>query len=261
MRVYFLPAILAACAMAQPPTYPPPIMQLVRKPGAIAAPLRQYAGSGAAVNVIGMAAITGLSETWLMELHESFASIEDLDKGLSALAQARPAGDPSDPMQDDVLAPSRTMIAAYRADWSYRPDQAIRMFSKARYFFISIYRIRPGMDAEFGDMVRLRRAAFESQNLDRPNLAYQVISGAPGGTVLFVAPMISLRKMDDGVASMPLYAEGFALGRGKEGGKNPAESEVSREHLIFRIDPRLSYVSDAFASPDADFWRGRNRNE
>jgi hypothetical protein len=32
---------------------------------------------------------------------------------------------------------------------------------------------------------------------------------------------------------------------------------MSREHLLFRVEPRISYVSREFADVDPDFWRGK----
>jgi len=150
--------MLGSAAVAQSLTEPPPIMQLVRKPGTGGASLKAYANAGAAINVIGMASVTGLPETWLVESHYSFASVEDLDQRMAALAPVRAYSDAADPLQDDVLAPSRTILALFRPNWSYRPDQAIRMFPRARYFQISLFRIRPGTEAEFGELIRLRRA-------------------------------------------------------------------------------------------------------
>jgi hypothetical protein len=31
--------------------------------------------------------------------------------------------------------------------------------------------------------------------------------------------------------------------------------ELNREHLLFRVEPRISYVSDDFAEADPEFWR------
>jgi len=36
-----------------------------------------------------------------------------------------------------------------------------------------------------------------------------------------------------------------------------AEIDIGREHLLFRVDPRLSYVSDDFAAIDQAFWRAK----
>src|SRR5260370_13994030 len=178
MRILLLAGILSSAAVAQSLTDVPPILQLVRNPGTGGALMRDYANARAALNVIGLAAVTGPPETWLVEAHTSFASVEDLDQRINALTPVRATTGASEPLQDDVLAPSRTMLAQYRANWSYRPAQAIRMFPKARYFQISLFRIRPGTEAEFGELIRLRRATADAGNLDHPNLSYQGIPGA-----------------------------------------------------------------------------------
>jgi hypothetical protein len=257
MRILLLAGILCSAAVAQSLTDPPPLVQLVRKPGTGGASLKAYANAGVAINVIGMASVTGLPETWLVEAHYSFASVEDLDQRMATLAPVRALSDSADPLQDDVLAPSRTMLAEYRPNWSYRPDQAIRMFPRARYFQISLFRIRPGTEAEFGELIRLRRATADVVNLDRPDMAYQVISGAPAGTFVFLSPVISLRTFDDGVNPVPVFAEGLADAKAKDGSKIATNTEISREHLLFRVEPRISYVSSEFADVDPDFWRGK----
>src|SRR5690349_24507743 len=134
MRPILLVCLTACCAAAQT-AEPPPIIQIVRKVGSSTVPQRHYGNAGAAVNVLGMTSITGLPETWLVEAHDSFGSIELLDKGLTAVAPKLTA-DPADPLQDDVLAPARALVALYRHHLSYRPDQANRMFPRAHYFHV-----------------------------------------------------------------------------------------------------------------------------
>jgi hypothetical protein len=85
-----------------------------------------------------------------------------------------------------------------------------------------------------------------------------VISGAPSGTIVFLSPILTLRNFDDGVNPVPVYAEGLAA-KTKESSKLAADSEISREHLIFRVEPRISYVSSEFADGDPDFWRSNKR--
>lgn len=249
------PLLLAGmltCAVAAPlAADPPPLVQLIRRPGVDATAIRRYAEAGAQVNVLGMTSVTGMSETWLLEAHGSFAGIEELDKSLRPLAPLPSADQPPDAPFDQTLAATRSLIAVHRPGLSYRPDQAIQMFPKARYFQISIFRIRPGSEADFADMVKARRFLFDSMNLDRPDIAYQVISGAPSGTYLFLAPLTSLKTFDDGLSRPPTYAEG-AVAAAKAG-------EVSREHLLFRLEPGLSWVSDDFAAPDPEFWHSKGK--
>jgi len=188
-----------------------------------------------------MVSITGEPEAWQIESHQSFASIEDLDKAVGAVAPSQEV--------------SRTLIAFYRPGWSYRADQAIRLFPRAHYFHITIYQVRPDTENDLGELVKLRRLSADSVNLDRPDLAYQVVSGAPSGTFIFLAPLASLRTMDEGVTETPVYAEAIAEARAKTANKVSADGEISREHLLFRVEPRMSYVSDDFAQADRQFWR------
>jgi hypothetical protein len=254
MKTLFLAGLLAGCAAAQL-TDVPPVIQIVRKPGIAAVPLRPYAEAKTAIEAIGLTSMTGLPETWMIEAHPSFMSIEDLDQAMAPARQSQ-AAQPADSSQDDVLAPARTMIATFRADWSYRPQEAIRMFPKARYFHVSIYRVRPGQDEGLDELMTLRRATMDSMNLARPDLVYHVISGEPAGVYLVLAPLVSLKILDDGVAALPAYAEPIAAAEAKARNK-VADVEQSREHYLFRVEPRISYVSDEFAAGNLDFWRGR----
>lgn len=252
-----LALVLAGISTAQSlATDPPPILQIVRKPGTAGA-IRPYADAHAEVNSIGLRSITGVPETWLVEAHYNFASVEELDRRLSGIGPIRSGNDPSDPLQDDVIAPARTMIALFRPGWSFRPAEAVRLLAKARYINVSVFRIRPGTENDFGELIRLRRATADAINLDRPDLAFQVMSGAPAGTFVFLSPMQTLRTMDDGVNPVPVYAESIANARQKDGKQIAADTEISREHLLFRVDPRISWVADDFAAADPEFWRGK----
>jgi hypothetical protein len=255
MKKLVLPYLaLAATLWGQGATDPPPILELVQKPGYAANEIKPYAAVHAAVNVVGLTAVTGVPQTWLVEMHPTFASLEALDQALTALGPRDTA--PPDSGQDDILAPERTLIATYQPQWSYRPEQAIRQFALARYMNVTVYRLRNASEDSFAKIVNLRRGSLESLNLDRPDIAYQVVSGAPAGTYIFLSPIGTLRTLDEGVPNTPAYAQGLADERAKTMATTPA-SDVSREHLLFRMEPRLSYVSDDFAAPNPQFWRGR----
>lgn len=115
---------------------------------------------------------------------------------------------------------------------------------------VSIYQVHPGSEPQFAELVKSRRIAFDNLNLDRPDLAYYVLSGGASGTYLFLAPLASLKVLDDGPARVPADGENAAADRTKTGG-------LTREHLLFRIEPATSWVSDDFASADPEFWRGQ----
>ena len=248
MRTILLGGVLVCGALAQTWNEPPPLIQLHRQPGNGSPMIRRYADATAAVNVVGMTSVTGQTETWLVAGHDSFRSIEDLDKTVHPAPAANASDELLDQPSAEALAAPRSLIALYRPGWSYRPEQAIQMLRKARYCQISIYRIRPGAEAGFAELVKSRSALLDRINLDRPEIAYHVISGAPSETYLFFAPLASLKTLDEGLARAPDHAEGNAAAKA---------GEFTREHLLFRLEPAMSWVSDDFASADPEFWRGK----
>ncbi len=250
-------AVCAGSALAQGLTDVPPILQLIRKPGTQGnGTIRPYAQARAAVDAIGMATITGVPETWNIELHQTFAEIEDLDRAIASSAVG--AGTPAYPQvgSDELLAPARTMVLLYQPGWSYRPQEAVRRIAHARYFEVSVYRMQAGSEADLGELMKLRRHEMDSVNLDRPDLVYRVVSGAPSGMYLILAPLVTLRVMDDGVAKLPVYGEPLAAAEAAAA-KVAASKELSREHLLLRVEPSQSYVSDDFVSGEREFWRGK----
>ena len=244
VRTNLIVLILCCWPVAQLRADPPLLLRVIRNAPA-AGPGQLYAGAGAAVNVLGMRVVAGVGETWLMEMHDSFASIEAVDQ---SLAGARPA---QYSVPGDVLAPARLLIAAYRPGLSYRADEAVKSLPRARYLLVSTYRIEPGNEAGFSEIVKLRRSLNDSINLDRPEIAYEVVAGAISRTYIFVTPFSTLKTLDDGLVRTPPYADGVR----DASKKAAAGTEISQERTILRIDPNLSYVSDEFASGDPAFWK------
>jgi hypothetical protein len=68
-----------------------------------------------------------------------------------------------------------------------------------------------------------------------------------------------LRTLDDGLAQLSARAESMAAARATQGPRS--EAEISREHLLLRVDPRISYVSDTFAQGNPGFWRGTGNTQ
>jgi hypothetical protein len=255
MRSILLGAAVVACGFCQGTGDAPPVVQIVCKPGIATNVIRRYASARAAVNVLGMAAVTGLPQSWMVEMHPNFGSLEDLDRALRAVDGARWVSDTDTAGQDDLIAPPRTLTAVLRVALSYHPDQAIRALPKARYMRVTVHHVRPGLEPDFATSLVLRQLTNDTINLDRPELVYQVMSGAPSSTYVLFSPLSTLRGLDEGVPDLPAYAAPIADARAKAAPK-AADFLINREHLLFRLEPGLSYVSDDFAAGDPQFWRG-----
>ncbi len=239
MRPILFVLLLVSCARAQPPN----VIRLVRQ-GTI-----PYAPGQAPVNVIAMSVIAGPAENWLIEMHDSFASLEKVD-------QLQRAAVPSDTRDStafpDLLSQSRMLIASYRPDLSHRADEGAQLFPKMRYLDFAIVRIRLGADGDLAKLLKLRVFSLDSVNAGRrPEIVYQVVTGAPSGTYVVLAPMTTLGTLDSGRADTPVYAAGAQAAATKIA----ADTELLREHVWLRIEPRMSKVSDEFAALDYSFWR------
>ncbi len=241
--------MLALAAFAQSPSEPPGVVRMHRSPalaGAAARLIQPFVDGRAPVTALGFTAISGPSEVWLLETLDSFALLEDVDRALSA--SNRPDADLS-------------FIAVYRPALSYRPEDAIKLFPRSRYLEVSINRIRPGAEADFAELMRIRRAGRDTINLDRPEIAYQVVSGIATPAFVLLTPYPNLKALDDAVAKWPVYAERAGEAAVKARRQISTDAEVSRESLLLRVDPRNSFVSEAFASGDPEFWGAKAANQ
>ena len=150
---------------------PPILIRMIREPSREAATERAqyYLSFRPGTQVLAATATTGPPETIFFEIHDSYASLESID-AVSHLAKL-----------SERSAPFSTLLL-YVPGLSFRPDLAAKLLPSARYLQLSTYRIRPGTGPEFGELIRLRRAGYDAINLDRPEMAYQVVSGASSGT-------------------------------------------------------------------------------
>ncbi len=203
------------------------------------------------MNVVGARAVTGSAESWLIEAHDSFASIEAT---LNAVARAQGVQAAA---SFDALPLSGTTIGLFRAALSYRAEEAMAALQRSRYLNVSVYRIRAGGDLEFAELIRIGRRGLDAINMDPPGTRVPDPFGSTIGHLRFSAPLATLKTLDNGIARLPVYAEAMAEAGADAGRKLAAQAELAREQRLFRLDPRISYVSDEFAAADVDFWRGK----
>jgi hypothetical protein len=247
MRIPLL-AILACAAAAQTFPEPPPLVRVIRTPLPDRGAAMRHKGAGA-LAVFGMTAVTGPAEWWRLEAHGSFTGVEQADRALRPIGAG--TGLTGRDEESASPLPPASWLAIHRPWLSYRPTEASRMLAKARYFQALIFRVAPGDEAEFVEAVRARKASLDGMNLDRPEMAYQVISGAPTITYLFLAPLASLNSFDELLARLPVYARAAA--------KTAAAGNLSHENVLFRVEPSLSTVDAETAAEDPDFWRSSRR--
>ncbi len=250
-RFAILWSVTLACAFGQNPGDPFTLIRLIQRPsGPTVDPgvIEMHRAARVPVDVIGLKSITGTQQVWLIEAQGSFGSIEATEK---ALATA-----PATPDPGAALAPA-TLVGLLRPALSYRPEDALKALPAARYFQVTLFRTRPGTSMDFAEVIRTRNAALDQVNLDRPELGYQVISGGESGTYVFLAPLLSLQSIDEAIARMWGHPDTPSHTARRATNRITTDADITREQLIFRVEPKISYVSDAFAAASPDFWNGK----
>jgi len=259
-----LPVLLVVASAAAQSANPPQVLRVIRqtiKPGASAEHekiganvARGVARAKYPANFLALSSMSGVPETWILESHNSFASVE----AAAAFVESTPAVKwwlgQNEAQSGASVTEVRRMLAIYRPDLSYRGDQFAQDLPKMRYMSVVLVRLLPARDSDFAEAVRLVKGAYEKSGSDQPLVIYQVISGAPGPSYLFFAPMASLKAMDDAPARGKAMREALGEDNAAKALKTSAEVTAASESFLFSLNPRLSYVSKEFAAIDPDFW-------
>src|SRR5215472_6331054 len=135
--------LVAACAAAQSPPGPPQVLRITRqavKPGAGAEQekiganvARAAARAKYPANFLALNSMSGEPETWIVESHDSFASIE----AAGAFVENTPAVKwwlgRYEAQSGASVTEVRRLLAVYRPDLSYRGDRLAQDLPKMRY--------------------------------------------------------------------------------------------------------------------------------
>ena len=248
---------------AQEPQEPPKILVVVReqiKEGRGPAHEKSEAAwaevqrkGNLSAHYLAMTAESGPSEAWFLEPYNSMAEFEKFDAEAEK-SPLKPELDKANAQDAEFRNSTRNIIAAYRGDLSYRAQDGIAGLAKCRHMAVTLLRIRYGRGAELAAAAKLAISGDEKSNSDQPEITYQVISGAPSGTYLIFAPMVSLSHMDsaperDAASRQAMGEKSWQLFE-----KTAADIVQSSENFLFSFSPPMSYVSKEFAAGDPEFW-------
>ena len=257
-------AILVTAALplpAQEAPDPPHVLRIIRediKEGKTAAHaksenafMQEAARLKYPTSIIGMTTVTGPSQAWFLEAHDSFNAVEAT---LAAFDQPGAQFAKLDELDSELRSSSRVWLAVYRPDISFHGQDVMQTLPKSRFMTVDIMRVQPGHDAEFAEIGRMAVDALQKSMSDQPVAVYQVVSGLPTGTYLLFEPAASLKTMD----SESDRDRGMLQAMGDSGmrryTKSVSDNVSSEESLLFSISPRMSYVSKEFAAADPSFW-------
>lgn len=204
---------------------------------------------------LGMTSLSGKSRALFFTPFDSFEAWEKDNLAVGKNAALSAAVDHAAAVDGELLDSTDQGAFVYREDFSLRAPADI---PHMRYFDISSFRVKPGRDKEWNDVVKLVNAAYEKSVPEAHWVCYESAYGAPGGTFLFIVPLKSASEIDRNFQQ----GKQFEAAMGEDGMKKLAElsaaSIESSESNLFAFNSRMSFVSDEWIKADPDFWKPKS---
>jgi hypothetical protein len=233
---------------------PPKVLQIIReesKPGkAIAHRAHEAAWMKAVYKadpksppMLVMSSVSGDDEDWFILGYDNFAQFEKASDSLASGPAAAVMASYS-PKETDFVSESRTILAKYRPDLSYKPQFKVGEY---RYFNVLTVRYKLGSGPE--DVHKVVQAAREKANPDYHQAVYEVTSGMPVNTFLYFTQVKSLTAWDE----PPNKEYGAAL---KEGGfmDSVGKTVQTVDTRLFAFSPSMSHLPESVTKLNPSFW-------
>jgi hypothetical protein len=200
---------------------------------------------------LAVSSITGRPRVLFLTGYDSFEAWEKDVLATQNNATLSAALDRASVADGDLLSDYDATALVYSDEYSLRSTVDI---PHMRYFEVSLYRVRPGHDADWDAIVKMVKAAYEKIP-DVRWAVYYAKYGQEGTTYVVFTPMKSASEIDKGFAQ----DKQFMANMGEDGMKKFGDLlagaiEFSQQNL-FVFSPAMSYVSDEWIKADPDFWK------
>lgn len=203
---------------------------------------------------LAMTSLTGPNEAWFVTPWESHAAVaesmkrEDKDPVLSAEMARLSLGDA------EYTSSARTIHARARPELSSGvfPD-----LGKARFFHITIWRVRFGHQRQFEEAARAYAAAWMRANPKEGYQFYEVIAGMPTATYLTIASLENYGGLDQTEAADQTTWKAMTPEETGVLQKAASEAVISSEPNNYKVDPQMSYIPRETREKDPEFWMNK----
>src|SRR5579864_2955884 len=206
--------LLGGLATAQETMSPPKVLQIIReftkpgKSGAIhekseSAFVQAFARAKWPTHYFAATSVTGKNRALFFVGYDSFEAWEK-----DSMAQQKNAGlsaalDRATMNDGDLLSEMDTSLLRYNEEQSLRAPVDI---AHMRYFEISLYRVRPGHRAQWNELVKLVKAAYEKVP-DTHWAMYEAMFGQEDVTYVVIIPRKSAAEIDQSMMNEKQFVE------------------------------------------------------
>jgi hypothetical protein len=200
---------------------------------------------------LALSSVTGKPRVLFLTGYDSFEAWEKDTLAQQSNATLSAAIEQANVADGELLSDTDSTALVYSDEYSLRSTADI---PHMRYFEISLYRVRPGHDSDWGTIVKMVKAAYEKIP-DARWATYRAQYGQEGNTYVVFTPLKSAAEIDQDFAR----SKQFMANMGEDGMKKFSELlaatiEIS-QHNLFSFSPKMSYVPDEWIKADPDFWK------
>ena len=198
--------------------------------------------------------LSGKTRSLFLTGYDSFEAWEKDVQATQANSALSAALDRATIADGDLLSETDSSAWAFNPDHSLNPDVDV---AAMRYIDIEVFRVKPGHDSDFDEIMKLVMAAY--QKIPESHwAAYDNVYGASTDTHAFFVLMKSAAEIDHNLATNKDFVAAMGEANMKKFAELAAASIESSEDNLFVFNPRMSYVSDEWIKADPDFWKPKS---
>src|SRR5689334_19476103 len=200
----------------------------------------------------GMTSLTGKQRALFITEYPSFEAWEKDNAAVAKDKSLSAALDRAGQADGELLESMDQAVFVYHPEMSLR---SLSNISHTRYLDASVYHVRAGHTAEWNELVKMVKDAYEKGLPEAHWGAYAEAYGGEGGTYLVLIARKDLAEVDYGfTAGNAKFMEALGSDGMKRLGELSASAIESSEHQLFAFNPHMSYVPDEWIKSD-DFWK------
>jgi hypothetical protein len=200
---------------------------------------------------LGMTSLSGKQRALFFTRYESFEAWEKDNMAVAKNRALSEALDRAGEADGQLLDEMDQGVFVFRPEMSLRPMADI---SHMRYLEISSFHVRPGHEAEWSEVVKMVKAAYEKAVPTSHWGMYEQVYGGEGGTYLVLTARKTLAEIDRAEEENKQFeaAMGEDMKRLNELFGSCVNTSQSQ---LFAFNPQMSYVEDEWIKADPEFWK------
>jgi hypothetical protein len=256
----------AGLAQTDTSTPPPKILVIQRefvKPGksgslhakSESAFVRAMAAAKWPVHYLGMDSVTGVSRSLFFTGYDSFAAWEKDQMNTEHNTALSDALDRASIADGELLTGYEGSVYLYHEEYSLGAGVNI---ATMRYFEITRFKVKPGHEKEWDELVKMYREGFSKAVPDARWAVFESMYGSDnGGVYIVLTPMKSLAEVDTEIADSKKFEASMGASGMKRLGELMSACVQESQINLFHLNPKMSYVSDDYIKTDPSFWKPR----